>query len=192
MLLDFVNDLMLGGSTSSFLLLMLPYAEKSDNEFKNEFKSEMLLQAVNYPGACLENWKSLKIKSDLLDEVIKSADAYFERLRQVNESPANSFSFSQLAEASEHRRREQSRDLNEQVKQKSVIMNLVSVVNVIYGETWGSFIEGALQKPTGFHGISHSQEYPRLEEIDPEWMEIRRLEARMKILSPARKEGPIE
>lgn len=182
MLLEFVNDLMLGSNTSSYLLLMLPYVEQSDDEFKSEFKSEMLLQAINYPGACLENWKSLNIKSDLLDEVVKSADDYFKRLHEVAESPANCFSFSELAQASEHRLREQSRDLNEQVKQKSVIMNLVSVVNVIYGETWGSFIEGVLQKPTGFHGISHTLEYPRLEEIDPEWMEMRRLEARMKIL----------
>lgn len=182
MLLEFVNDLMLGSNTSSFLLLMLPYVEQSDDEFKSEFKSEMQLQAINYPGACLENWKSLRIKSDLLDEVVKSADAYFKRLHEVAESPANCFSFTELAQASEHRLREQSRDLNEQVKQKSVVMNLVSVVNVIYGETWSSFIEGVLQKPTGFHGLSHSLEYPRLEEIDPEWMEMRRLEARMKIL----------
>ena len=189
MLLEFVDDLMLGSNTSSFLLLMLPYVEESEDEFKSEFKSEMLLQAINYPGACLENWKSLRVTSDLLDEVIKSADTYFKRLREVAESPANCFSFSELAQASEHRLREQSRDLNEQVKQKSVIMNLLSVVNVIYGETWGSFIEGVLQKPTGFHGISHTLEYPRLEEIDPEWMEMRRLEARMKILHSNQKGG---
>jgi hypothetical protein len=180
-LLEFISRPMLGDEASDFLLAMLPFIESLNDPFKDEFEREMVLQAINYPGACLSKWKQIEAKSEILGRVIKHADDYFEKLNAVKDSPAHSFTFSDFTDAANRGRKAQSRSINEGIEEQSVLLRFVTRVNVLYGDKWATYIEGRIGDPTGFGEISHYVEYPRLEEIDPEGMAIRRLEAIRKL-----------
>ena len=146
-------------------------------ELQEEFKHQMTLQAINYPGDCLEEWKKINNPSDLIKSVIESAERYFNNLKKISNSPAKSFTFPEFNQAFEKGRREHSRKISEGVREKSVFMNLMKNVDIIYGKQWSAMVQGKLSEPTEFKEYSHYIEVPRLEEIDPEGSHIRRLQA---------------
>lgn len=167
----------LGNDVSKFLLMIEPRFRNASQELQEDFKHEMLMQAINYPGDCLASWKNLPNPSSILNDVIHMAEQYFENLRKVNNSPANSFTFPGFHQAAEKGQREYSRKLSEGVEQKSIFSKLAKHVDIIYGEKWSTMYQDKMGEPTEFKEFSHSIEFPRLEEIDPEGSHIRRFQA---------------
>jgi len=162
---------------SEYLLALEPSFRNLRPELKQMFKNEMTLQAINYPGACLENWEKIENPSDLLKEVIADAKKYFERLNEIKDSPAISFTFSGSKEAVEREANEFSNKISREAREKSIFAKLAKNVNIIYGSRWAVMtVDGKLGQATNFHKFGHSMEFPRVEIIDPEGMAIRRLQ----------------
>ena len=55
---EFVRGAFDGESTARFFVLFEPlFRNASDRALRDDFEQEMVLQAVNFPGACLEQWR---------------------------------------------------------------------------------------------------------------------------------------
>jgi hypothetical protein len=166
---------------STYLLALEPAFRNVNMPLRQEFKNEMILQAINYPGACLYNWKKIENPSELLRDVIANAEKYFERLNVVKDSPAISFTFSGCKEASEREASEFSNKVSREAMDKSVFAKFAKNVHIIYGSRWAVMMEGKLGQATDFSQFGHSMEFPRVEIIDPEGMAIRRIQATSNI-----------
>lgn len=177
LILDFIRQPLLGDATSAYLLALEPAFVNRSPDLIEEFEQEMTMQAINYPGACLEKWKNIDNPSELLKRVLQKADVYFDGLKKTSNSPANSFLFPEVVYAAEKGTREFSRSISESVKDKSLLRKLVKSVQIIYGDKWSRMIQDQIDDSTPFRQISHSLESPRLEEIDAEGMFIRRMMA---------------
>ncbi len=180
-LYEFIRRPFLGNDTSRFFIMLEPRFRSTSAELQKKFKHEMVMQAINYPGECLETWGKINNPSELLKGVIESAKKYFENLKNTRNLPANSFSFPELELTVEKGRKESSRKVSKEIREKSVLMKLVKKVDILYGNQWSAAIQGNLGDPTPFQSISHSIEFPRLEEVDPEGMAIKRFQATIKI-----------
>ena len=188
-LLEFIRNPFLGEKTSQFFLMLEPHFRNVSSQLREEFKQEMIIQAINYPKACLENWKKISNPSRLLQNVIKSAEAYFNNLKNIKDSPARSFSFPEYKTAVERSYREFSTQVVQGARKKLVFANLVKNVEIIYGSRWSIMVEGKLGEDAPFKQSESSVEFPRLEEIDPEGMALRRLQASVQINDLEKKNG---
>ena len=175
--LELIKSPMLGDRTSRLFVLLEPYYRDVAQRLQNDFQNELAFQAINYPGACLERWKTMGQHSALFQSAVSIAEKYFENIRRVGSSSANSFGFSVLADAVKHGVREYSQKIHDSAREQSVIAKLVQNIEVIYGDKWATYVDGVINPPSGFQTISHSVEGPRLDEIDPEGMAIRRIQA---------------
>lgn len=180
-LLEFIHKPLLGEKTGEFLLGLAPGFENAGGELREKLKREMTLQAINHPACCLDKWKKIAEPSVLLREVIRDAEAYFERLRAVADSAAVAFSFPGFKEAAEKEREEFLAEVDRGAREKSIFARLAKNVQIIYGSKWAVMMQGKLGAPTGFHELSREMEFPRLEVIDAEGMVIRRIEARNRV-----------
>lgn len=180
-LCEFIRRPFLGNDTSRFFIMLEPRFRSVPPELQEEFKHEMVMQAINYPGGCLKNWEKINNPSELLKGVIESAKKYFENLKNICNSPANNFSFPECNHAVEKKHREFSRKVSKETQEKSILMKLVKKVDILYGKRWSAAVQGNLGDPTSFKEYTHSMEFPCLEEIDPEGMAIRRFQATIKI-----------
>ncbi|MBN1972585.1 MAG: hypothetical protein JW787_03030 [Sedimentisphaerales bacterium] len=162
---------------SEYLLALEPSFRNIKPELKQKFKNEMILQAINYPGMCLEKWEEVENPSDLLKEVIISAKKYFERLNAIKDSPAVSFTFPGCKEAAEREANEFSNKVSKEAHEQSIFAKLAKNIQIIYGSKWAvTTIDGKLGQATEFNQFGHSMEFPRVEIIDPEGMALRRLQ----------------
>jgi hypothetical protein len=177
LLWECIRTSLLGNSTSKLLRLIEPLFRDVKQQLRDDFQNELVFQAINYPEACLEHWKSLKTESSLMKSAISIADKYFDDLKGVFRSSANSFGFPALADSVKYGARKYSQKIDSSVKERSIFRMLARNIQVIYGNEWATYIEGAINPPSGFHEISHSIEGPRIEEIDPEGMAMRRIQA---------------
>ena len=183
---EFIRKPLLDGkATGRFLLVLEPlFREVSDGELLDKFEQEMVLQAINYPGACLEKWRTIENPSDLLNRVIKKASDYFEKLEKFHNSPANSFQFPYFLGAAEKGYRDLSSRISKGVHDQSLFLKLATKVDLIYGDHWCIPEQGEqlrLGKPSPFNELSHQIEMPHLEMLIPETMALRRLEASHEI-----------
>lgn len=180
-LLEFTRQPSLGENTSSYLLLMEPIFRQVRPEIQEVLKNEMVIQAINYPGACFEEWKKIPNPSHLLKDVIKIAEEYFKNLNESKGLSAISFSFTGYIKAIEKNFQEFSSQVNRLTHEKSIFFKLAKNVEIIYGSRWSIYMEGNLGEDTSFSEFSSSMEFPRLEIIDPEGMALRRIKAAAKI-----------
>jgi len=180
-LLEFIRQPSLGENASQYLLFIETRFRQVSPELQKIFKDEMVMQAINYPGACLERWKKVSDPSDLLQGVIKTAEEYFNNLNKIKDSPAISFSFTGYIKAIETHYREFSSQVDRKAHEKSIFSKLAKNVQIIYGSRWSIYMEGNLGEGTSFSEFSSSMEFPRLEIIDPEGMALRRIQAAAKI-----------
>jgi len=178
---EFIRQPFLGEKMSQYLLFIEPRFRQVSSELKKIFKDEMVMQAINYPGACLERWKKVSDPSDLLQDVIKTAEEYFNNLNKIKDSPAISFSFTGYIKAIETNYREFSSQVDRKAHEKSIFSKLAKNVQIMYGSRWSIYMEGNLGEDTSFSEFSSSMEFPRLEIIDPEGMALRRIQAAAKI-----------
>jgi hypothetical protein len=180
-LLEFIRKPLTADKTSEYLLMLEPRFRKAQDDLKNRFKKEMTLQAVNYPGACLERWGKVAGPSDLLQEVLASAKKYFENLRRLSNSPATNFTFPEYKKAADRGAREFSSRIGRGAKDKSVIAKLAKSVQILYGSMWSIMVNGDLREAAPFKEMSSTIEFPRLERIDPEGAAIRRIQATIEL-----------
>ncbi len=184
-LLEFVRGSFDGESTARFLLLLeLLIRNASDRALQDDFEQEMVLQAINFPGACLEKWKEVKNPSDLLNRVIAKAENYFELLQSIKDSPAFSFQFPGLREADENGRRDISKNISESVREQSLFQQLSKRVSLLYGDSWcilGQGDQSGIGESLPLHDFTTVTEIPRLEILSPEMMALRRLEASVRL-----------
>ena len=167
--------------TARFLLMMECLVRNaSDNELRDEFENEMVLQATNYPGACLKEWKEIEKPSDLLKRVIAKAEGYFEKQKKLQNSPANSFQFPEYMETIEKERRGLSQRFLE-TRDQSLVSQIFPTVDLIYGDLLAQGEKGEIGKPRPLEELSFQVEMPRLERLQPESMALRRFEAEQKI-----------
>lgn len=181
LLLEFIRKPFITEKVSQYLLLIEPYFNQAKPEIQRIFKDEMVMQAINYPEACLKSWKKVSNQSNLLQGVVKTAEEYFENLNKIKDSPAISFSFTEYRKVAETHYREFSSQVAKRAHEKSIFAQLVKNVQIIYGSKWSIYMEGNLGEDTSFHELTSSIEFPRLEIIDPEGMALRRLQASTKI-----------
>ncbi len=174
LLLEFSKSILLEKS-SEFLLMIEPYFRNVNSELKNEFIKEMVFQAVNFRGACFDKWSKIENPSDILKEVIERAKTYYEKLKKVHDLPARSFTYYKFVEGAELERKIQSRDLNRIVKEKSVLLSLIRHTQILYGDKWAFQNNIGEEKARKFNEISYSVEFPRIENIDPEGMVLKRM-----------------
>jgi hypothetical protein len=183
-LLDFICNPTLAEKASEYLLALEPAFRNASPALKQRFKNEMILQAINYPRACLDSWKKTENPSDLLKEIISEAEKYFERLNAIKDSPAISFAFPGCKEAAEREAREFSNKVDREAREKSIFEKFAKNVRIIYGSRWAVMVDGKLGQTTDFIQMDHSMEFPRIEIIDPEGMAIRRIQSISHIKDP--------
>ncbi len=94
------------------------------------------MQAINYPGACLANWKKISNKSDLTKEVIRNCREIFEKINKIKDSPALSFSFPGYKKASETHYRQFSNSTLLKGRRKINLLPVSKNVQIIYGSRW--------------------------------------------------------
>jgi hypothetical protein len=174
---EIIKTPLLGNPTSKLLILIEPLFRDVNQQLRDDFQNELVFQAINYPKACLERWKSLKSESPLIKSAISIADKYFSDLKGVFRSSANSFGFAGLADSVKYGARKYSQKIDSSVKERSIFRMFAKNIQVIYGNEWATYINGTVNPPTRFQEVSHSIEGPRIDEIDPEGMAIRRIQA---------------
>ena len=182
-LLEFIRKPLTADKTSEYLLMLEPRFRKAEDDLKNRFKKEMIFQAINYPGACLEKWGKVVDPSELFQEVLASARKYFENLRILSNSPAINFTFPEYKKAAEKGDREFSARVGEEAKEKSVFAKFAKNVQILYGSMWSVMVGSTLKEATPFKEVRSSMEIPRLECIDPEGMALKRIHATMELNS---------
>ena len=91
------------------------------------------------------------------------------------------FSFPEYENTIERGYGEFSNEVAQSARKQSIFAQLVKNVQIIYGSRWSILMEGRLGEDTPFREIGSSMEFPRLEEIDPEGMALRRIRASAKI-----------
>ena len=167
--------------TARFLLMMECLVRNaSDNELRDEFENEMVLQATNYPGACLKEWKKIEKPSDLLKRVLAKAEGYFEKQKKLQNSPANSFQFPEYMETIEKERRGLSQRFLE-TRDQSLVSQIFPTVDLIYGDLLAQGEKGEIGEPRPLEELPFQVEMPRLERLQPESMALRRFEAEQNI-----------
>ena len=158
-----------------------PMYENAENSLRSECIEEMTLQAINYPGSCLQKWKDISEPFPLLLEVIKNADQYFQRLHSADNCPGRFITSPQLPQAFKDWERRFANEIDKGAKQASIFRNLVRNYQIIYGSQWSTFNGGIISNTSNPQPISHGTEFPRLELLDPEGMAIRRLQLNSKL-----------
>lgn len=165
-----------------FLLTISPLYQNADTNLKNEFIEEMIFQALNFPSACLEKWKLVDVKSEILQKVLSTTNTYFEKLITTNEIPANSHAYPEIEKGEEQWGRDFAGGVSRSAKEQSVFLKFIRTTNILYGNEWSIYdYNQSMHEPTGFNTTSTSFEWPRLEIIDPEGMAIRRINIRLKL-----------
>ena len=119
----------------TFLLLnaVRERAAAGKDELCKLFCNELLYQAKNLPGAVLDRLKLLTNKSVLVQEIVKKAEAYFEKLHTAHSSAINSMEIPGWRRALFIRSRQQSRDIETHQTEFSVFSQLFSKSYLIYG-----------------------------------------------------------
>ena len=170
-----------GEAIAHFLHVLEPlFRNAPDRELRDEFESEMVLQAMNYPGSCLKKWKEIEKPSGLLKRVIAKADGYFEGLEKVHNSPANSFQFPNFVETAQKGHRDFSHRVSQGAHDQSWVSQLFPTVDLIYGKNscvLGQGEQNGLGESFPLNRFSLQMELPRLEVLMPEIMALRRLNA---------------
>jgi hypothetical protein len=172
---EFSRSVLLSKSTSKFFILLEPYYRIAEEKLKTEFIREMTFQAVNYPEACLIEWKKIESKSEIFISVINKADKYFSDIRETRDLSAISYSRFEFIRGAELERKVLSRNLDKQVKEKSIFLSLIKATQILYGDSWTFPGDVRGTAPNKFNEVSYTAEYPRLESIDPEGMVLRRM-----------------
>jgi hypothetical protein len=162
-------------SAGRCLLSLLSQANRMGASFTAALKQEILLQAENYPGACGKLFSEGAADNPILQEVMADQEKYFHALAQTKKSPVLQMQVQGYHRAMEEFSRNFYNEVKEGARKHSVFSQMVHEVALLYGLSWSTFQGNQLGEPTNLQRISHGTEMPRLELIDPEGMQMRRL-----------------
>jgi hypothetical protein len=183
LLLEISRTPFLSENASRVFQVIYPMYENTANSLRSECVEEMTLQAINYPGSCLQKWKDISDPLPLLLEVIKNADQYFQHLHSTDNCPGRFIAFPQLKQAFKDWGRRFANEVDAGAEQASLFRKLVRNYQIIYGSQWSTFQGGVISNSSTPQAISHGTELPRLELLDPEGSAIRRLQLSSKLLN---------
>lgn len=180
-----------GGAVARFLIFLIPYMEKTNQALQAEFYNELVLQLKNYPGTCKKQFEAHADKYPVLKKALAEVDAYFQALEITRQSAINHIQIAGFDRSARLYSRRFANQVSKGAEQLSIFTQLVKKVVLLYGKQWRTFHGGILGKSSGLKEISTSMEFPRMELIDPEGMELRRLRAaiRIKELSKQNRNG---
>ncbi len=181
-----------GSAIGRFLIFLVPLVERANPALRKEFYNELVLQLKNYPGACKEQFALEAKKFPILQKAIDEVDAYFAELKNAHNSPINQISISGFDRSARLRSRRMASEVSKGAEELSIFTKLIKKVVLLYGREWRTFHGGVLGESSGLKQISTSMEFPRMEFIDPEGMQLRRFHASVRIreltphISPAK------
>lgn len=171
-----------GQTIADYLLLIAPRMEQAGTELRAKFEEELLVQAKNFPGACLKSFKSAATNGlPLLINAVTKAEGYFKALNATQGSPLTAMHIPGMDRAFRHHARRFSHDVHKRSEEKSVFAQIFKTVHLLYGNQF-AFNQGGSLTPQPFQQLSMEMELPRLEFIDPEYMLLRRLIAKVEIV----------
>ncbi len=162
------------------LIFLLPGVSKSSLALRDELRAEILLQLKNYPGGCKEEFSSRAQEFPLLAQAIAEADKYFASLETAQPSVAR-IEVPGYERAARINARRFASQVAKGSEENSIFTHLVKKVHLLYGKQWRTFYGGQMGESSGLREFSTSVEFPRMELIDPEGMQMRRLHASFRI-----------
>jgi hypothetical protein len=113
----------------------------------------------------------------LKSEAITKAEAYLAAIRTTLASRLNSMMVPALSFVASSKRRATEREIREGAERGSILAQLVKKVEMLYGDSFCSFDGGRLTDATPMKERGFEVEFPRIEEIDPEKLAMRRWHA---------------
>jgi hypothetical protein len=166
-----------GECSLSLLLSLLTQADRCSETYRRELEEEILAQAKNLPGKLLPVLEKIQDSSMLVKKVVEEANAYFERFRNARKHPALQMRVPGYGKAVALYQKRFSRSISEYVDENSLFSFFAHKVILLYGHRHSSFSGGKLGDATPLEHVSHSEEFPRIEFIEPEMQALRRLQA---------------
>jgi hypothetical protein len=163
--------------TARFLIAFHQRTETASPQLAKLFRDELLYQAKNLPRAVLGALKGVG-NSQLVQDVVKDAEAYFDKLQTTHRSAINSMEIPGWKRALFIRSRRQSREMEQHKNDFSVLSQLFTTSYLIYGnQGFRSSHDGEIAEFAPMKSVSVSMEAPRLAMIDPEGAFARNVEA---------------
>ena len=163
-------------AVADFLLLIAPFADAAGAGFKEEYADEVLVQAKNFPGACLRRFKAAAGKSAIIAEVVPQVEAYAAALRAAGNSPLGATAVPGFDRAWHEQQRRFSNQVQEGAREQLPLMQIFPEVHMLFGDSFAVDNGGELN-PTAFKNTEVGTEFPGLDFIDPEGMILRRINA---------------
>jgi hypothetical protein len=170
-----------GAAIARLCIFLIPFVERSDSWLKEEFCSELVLQLKNFPGVCKDEFSAKASEFPILRRAIDETEAYFAALKKVWNTSVNRIEASGFRRAAQLHARRFSDEVSRGADAYSIFTKLLKKVRLLYGQQWRTFYDGVLGESSGLKQISTSMEFPRMEFIDPEAMQLRRLRASFRI-----------
>jgi hypothetical protein len=170
-----------GSAIGRFLIFLVPLVARTSPALQNEFYNELVLQLKNYPGACKEQFALESKQFPILQKAISEVDAYFAKLENAYKSPVNQISISGFNRSARLHSRRMTNQVSKGAEELSIFTKLMKKVVLLYGREWRTFHGGVLGESSELKQISTSMEFPRMEFIDPEGMQLRRFHASSRI-----------
>jgi hypothetical protein len=170
-------DLVHGVAIGRCLISLIPCMEKATEPLQREFYEELVTQLKNLPGSCRELFECHANKFPILEKAIAQADRYLDALKAIVESGINAMEVPGFRSAARLQSRRFVSQVSQGAEKMSVFAQLFKKVRLLYGKEWRTFHGGELSATSGLREFSHSVEIPRLELIDPEGMNLRRIHA---------------
>ena len=159
------------------LLAAVPRIDEADAEMVRLFKEEIFFHCLNLPGFCLEKLRPHLQTLSMLRDPILSADQYFERLNNLRTSAIKAQQIPGIRRYILRKARLDRLRLERQIEKESIFAQLVTKSYLLYGNRHATIMGGQLSEASGLGKFSHSVEVPRLEVIDPDYCQMRRLTA---------------
>jgi len=174
------RSMMNGPAIANLLLFLIPYMERVDPALKKEFYDEILLQSKNY-GSCREIFGKHAKEYPILEKAVAETEKYFAILKSLVESTINQMQVVGFARAARLSARRFASEVSEGAEALSVFAKLFKKVRLLYGREWRTYYGGQLGESSRLQQISTSVEFPRMEFVDPEGMQLRRLHAALRL-----------
>lgn len=145
------------------------------------FYDEVALQALN----TYEYRSTLAAeapKHEHLRAILQDVEERLKETRNASASSAMQMDVPHRSEADLRLNQRMQREIARGVERRSVLSKLMTKVMLLYGKKWRVFHpDGTLGEPLGLEELFNTVEVPRLDLVDPEGMQLRRLGASVRI-----------
>jgi len=165
------------GTIARFLLAILEPVTRSVPNLVALYRETLVFHMKDMPGEFMEAIKlaNESLKSSILDDALKTAAVYFERLRACHASSINSIGVPGYSRALRLLNTRRSKQFAEGVDRRSSIFGLIPKTYLLYGGMkWRTYMNGQMSEPSEMQGHSTSMEMPRLHVMHPDELARRR------------------